>query len=105
MFVGAGTGAFNEGDDAQREALRDTPLSAFCVQGTPGCVANTCNDGNACTYDYRDRTGTCVSEPERRGPRLHGGHTGRALRRRSLHAGMTSSVGPRSCAAPTLLAS
>jgi outer membrane protein assembly factor BamB len=63
MFVGAGTGAFNEGDDAFREANRDTPLSAFCVQGTPGCVANTCNDGNPCTYDYRDRGGTCVSEP------------------------------------------
>ena len=63
MFVGAGTGAFNEGADAEREATRDTPLSAFCVQGTPGCVTNTCNDGNACTYDYRDRQGTCVSEP------------------------------------------
>lgn len=63
MFVGAGTGAFNEGGDAEREATRDTPLSAFCVQGTPGCAANTCTDGNPCTYDYRDRTGTCVSEP------------------------------------------
>ncbi len=63
MFVGAGTGAFNEGADAEREATRDTPLSAFCVQGTPGCVTNTCTDGNACTYDYRDRQGNCVSEP------------------------------------------
>lgn len=67
MFVGAGTGAFNEGSDAEREALRDTPLSAFCVQGTPGCAANTCTDGDACTYDYRDRTGTCVSEPAAEG--------------------------------------
>ena len=63
MFVGAGTGAFNEGADAEREATRDTPLSAFCVQGTPGCVANTCTDGNPCTYDYRARAGSCVSEP------------------------------------------
>ncbi|MFN8643322.1 MAG: PQQ-binding-like beta-propeller repeat protein [Candidatus Binatia bacterium] len=63
MFVGAGTGAFNEGPDANREANRDTPLSAFCLQGAPGCVANTCTDGNPCTYDYRDRAGTCVSEP------------------------------------------
>lgn len=63
MFVGAGTGAFNEGGDAEREARRDTPLSAFCVEGTAGCTPNTCNDGDPCTYDYRDRTGTCVSEP------------------------------------------
>jgi len=63
LFVGAGTGAFNEGSDAEREAMRDTPLSAFCIEGTPGCAPNTCTDGNACTYDYRDRTGTCVSEP------------------------------------------
>lgn len=62
MFVGAGTGAFNEGSDAEREALRDTPLSAFCIEGTPGCVPNTCSDGDVCTYDYRDRTGACVSE-------------------------------------------
>lgn len=63
MFVGAGTGAFNEGADAEREAKRDTPMSAFCVQGTPGCATNACSDGNPCTYDYRDRSGTCVSEP------------------------------------------
>jgi len=62
-FVGAGTGAFNESDDATREALRDIPVSAFCVSGTPGCVPNTCNDGNICTYDYPNAAGTCVSEP------------------------------------------
>ena len=63
LFVGAGTGAFNSGADADREARRDTPISAFCVSGTPGCVANTCNDTNVCTYDYRDGGGTCTSEP------------------------------------------
>jgi outer membrane protein assembly factor BamB len=63
LFVGAGTGAFNEGPDADREANRDTPLSAFCVEGTPGCATNTCDDGNVCTYDYRNRQGACVSEP------------------------------------------
>jgi outer membrane protein assembly factor BamB len=63
MFVGAGTGAFNEGDDALREANRDTPLAAFCVEGAAGCTPNTCTDGNPCTYDYRDRSGGCASEP------------------------------------------
>lgn len=63
VFVGAGTGAFNEGEDAFREANRDTPLAAFCIDGTPGCAPNTCDDGNACTYDYRNRSGSCVSEP------------------------------------------
>lgn len=63
LFVGAGTGAFNEGPDAEQEARRDTPLSAFCVQGAPGCAVSTCSDGNPCTYDYRDRAGACVSEP------------------------------------------
>jgi outer membrane protein assembly factor BamB len=63
VFVGAGTGAFNSGPFANREAVRDTPLAAFCVQGTPGCATNTCNDGNICTYDYPNRDGVCVSEP------------------------------------------
>jgi len=63
MFVGAGTGAHNSGSDAEAEAVRDTPLSAFCVVASPGCFANTCNDSNTCTYDYKDKTGTCVSEP------------------------------------------
>jgi len=63
FFVGAGVGAQNSGSDAQGEADRDTPLSAFCVAGTPGCATNTCNDGNTCTYDYPDHTGACVSEP------------------------------------------
>jgi outer membrane protein assembly factor BamB len=63
MFVGGGTGAHNSGSDAEAEAVRDTPLSAFCVVASPGCFANTCNDSNPCTYDYKDKTGTCVSEP------------------------------------------
>jgi outer membrane protein assembly factor BamB len=63
MFVGGGTGAFNEGSQARGEAERDTPLSAFCVRGTPGCTPNACDDGNKCTYDYPDRNGICVSEP------------------------------------------
>jgi hypothetical protein len=67
LFVGAGTGAFNEGSQAEGEARRDTPMSAFCVQGTPGCVGNTCDDGDTCTYDYRDRQGNCVAEPSAEG--------------------------------------
>jgi outer membrane protein assembly factor BamB len=63
LFVGGGTGAHNSGSDAESQAVFDTPVSAFCVQGTPGCVANTCNDHNPCTYDYRDSTGACVSQP------------------------------------------
>jgi outer membrane protein assembly factor BamB len=63
ILVGGGTGAFNEGEDAEMQARHDTPLTALCVRGTPGCVANTCNDSNICTYDYRDRSGSCVSEP------------------------------------------
>jgi len=63
IFVGGGTGAFNSGSQAEGEARRDTPLSAFCVVGTPGCEPDSCDDGQTCTYDYRDRTGTCVSEP------------------------------------------
>jgi hypothetical protein len=73
VFVGAGTGGFNEGSDAEREALRDTPLSAFCVAGTPGCATNTCNDADPCTYDYPDSTGTCVSEPGAEGVDCPGG--------------------------------
>ncbi|MGH7789574.1 MAG: PQQ-binding-like beta-propeller repeat protein, partial [Candidatus Binatia bacterium] len=63
IFVGAGTGAFNEGSAAAREANRDTPVSAFCVAGTPGCTPNTCDDGNSCTYDYPAADGTCASQP------------------------------------------
>jgi hypothetical protein len=63
LYVGGGSGAFNSGGEAEDSARRDTPLSAFCVDGTPGCTANTCDDGERCTYDYRDRNGTCVSEP------------------------------------------
>ena len=63
MFVGGGTGAFNQGSQGAGEAVRDTPLSAFCVRGTPGCTLNTCTDGNPCTYDYLDSGGTCTSEP------------------------------------------
>ena len=63
IFVGGGTGAFNSGRQAEGEARRDTPLSAFCVDGTPGCATDTCDDNQTCTYDYLDRNGTCVSEP------------------------------------------
>ncbi len=63
VFSGGGTGAFNSGRDAAGQAVTDTPLTAFCVEGTPGCTPNTCNDGNTCTYDYLDGEGKCVSEP------------------------------------------
>ncbi len=63
LFTGAGVGAHNSGSDAEAEAVRDTPIAAFCVAGTAGCVADSCDDESACTYDYRDRTGACVSEP------------------------------------------
>jgi outer membrane protein assembly factor BamB len=63
VFVGGGTGAFNEGSEAEQQATHDTPITALCVRGTPGCAANTCNDGNVCTYDYRNNNGDCVSEP------------------------------------------
>jgi hypothetical protein len=67
VFAGGGTGAFNEGSDAENEANRDTPLTALCVEDTPGCIPNTCDDGNTCTYDYRNSEGTCVSEPSAEG--------------------------------------
>ena len=67
MFVGGGTGAFNEGSQAAAQAVRDTPLSAFCVAGTPGCIPNTCDDQNPCMYDYPNGTGTCVSQPSAEG--------------------------------------
>ncbi len=63
VFAGGGTGAFNEGSDALREALRDTPLAAFCLAGRPGCTPRMCSDDNPCTYDYLDDAGTCISEP------------------------------------------
>lgn len=63
VIVGGGTGAFNEGSQAEGEARRDTPVSAFCVRETPGCEPNTCDDGDRCTYDYRNRSGTCTTEP------------------------------------------
>ena len=63
MVVGGGTGAHNSGSDAEGEAVRDTPLSAFCITGTPGCTALACTDGNPCTYDYLNQNGTCISEP------------------------------------------
>jgi hypothetical protein len=63
VFVGGGTGAFNEGDEAKEQATHDTPITALCLRGTPGCTPNTCDDGNVCTYDYRNNNGDCVSEP------------------------------------------
>jgi outer membrane protein assembly factor BamB len=67
MFNGGGTGAHNSGSDAEGEALRDTPVTAFCARGAPGCKALACTDGNTCTYDYLDRNGTCISEPSAEG--------------------------------------
>jgi outer membrane protein assembly factor BamB len=67
VLVGGGTGAFNEGEDAQGQAEHDTPLTALCVRGAPGCMPNTCDDVNRCTYDYRNRSGNCVSEPSAEG--------------------------------------
>jgi outer membrane protein assembly factor BamB len=63
MFVGGGTGAFNEGSQAAGEANRDTPVSVFCVIGAPGCERNTCNDMNPCTHDFVAPDGSCATEP------------------------------------------
>jgi outer membrane protein assembly factor BamB len=73
LFVGAGVGELGARPGSQDcqanpftgfcQANEDKPLSAFCVRGTPGCAdEEPCDDGNACTYDYREN-GACTSEP------------------------------------------
>jgi hypothetical protein len=65
IFIGGGTGARGSrpDDQGQQASNFDTPLSAFCVAGAPGCAAEPpCDDGNACTYDFR-RAGACMAEP------------------------------------------
>jgi hypothetical protein len=69
LFVGGGSGELGRPRDCAADpfsayctALIDTPLSAFCVRGTLGCEeAPACNDGNPCTYDFREG-GECRSE-------------------------------------------
>lgn len=71
LFVGGGIGELGRPRDctdpvnqfsAYCTAVVDTPLSAFCVRGTLGCAEEpACNDGNPCTYDYRE-DGECLSE-------------------------------------------
>jgi outer membrane protein assembly factor BamB len=62
IFFGGGTGAENSGADGHTAAASDTAVSAYCLEGTPGCRENPCDDGNPCTYDYL-REGDCTSEP------------------------------------------
>src|SRR5262249_58710716 len=63
IFVGGGTGAFNSGSQAEGEARRDTPLSAFFVVGTPRLGPDPCHDRPTGTYHYPDPTRTPVSQP------------------------------------------
>jgi outer membrane protein assembly factor BamB len=64
LYVGGGTGTRGglPGPELFSSSF-DTPLTAFCVAGTPGCPDQPpCDDGNPCTYDFREN-GECESEP------------------------------------------
>ncbi|OFV92000.1 MAG: hypothetical protein A3J75_04525 [Acidobacteria bacterium RBG_16_68_9] len=65
VFVGGGVGVFGRpGGQSYLSGSVDTPISAFCLRGAPGCTDDPpCDDGNPCTYDYRRPQGTCTSEP------------------------------------------
>jgi hypothetical protein len=47
LLVGAGIGArdANPAELSDKSSREPSPLSAFCVPGTPGCVLPDCNDG------------------------------------------------------------
>ena len=61
LFTGGGIGAQNQGPDALLVMNTDTPVSAYCLEGTPGCQQNPCDDGDVCTYDYLAGA-ACTSE-------------------------------------------
>ncbi len=71
LFVGGGVGDVGGRPldcaanpfSAYCTAITDTPISAFCLAGTPGCTDEPlCDDSNPCTYDFR-QDGVCQSEP------------------------------------------
>src|SRR5262249_60473090 len=67
IFVGGGTGAFNSGSQAEGEARRDTPLSAFCVVGTPGGEPDPPDAGPTRTHDYPHPPRTPARRPSAHG--------------------------------------
>src|SRR5262249_9124911 len=81
ILTGGGTGergGSDPTDQAYLTSIVNTPVSAFCVEGTPGCTAACPNDAanNACTFEYL-LNGVCTSEP---GPDtltccMHGGRS------------------------------
>lgn len=65
MYTGAGVGARGgrPADQGFVASETDSPISAYCLEGTPDCVTTPrCNDRNPCTYDFREN-GECTSEP------------------------------------------
>jgi hypothetical protein len=74
LLVGAGVGELGARPGSENcdtdpftaycQAILDKPVSLFCVRDTLGCeLREPCDDGNVCTYDYRDDGGECRSEP------------------------------------------
>jgi outer membrane protein assembly factor BamB len=66
LYVGAGTAA-REGppESASYQAsLVPSPLTAFCIAGTPDCpAAGECNDANPCSADTLTGAGSCSHSP------------------------------------------
>ncbi|MCX8073787.1 MAG: PQQ-binding-like beta-propeller repeat protein [Candidatus Binatia bacterium] len=63
IFFGAGIGdrGGNPEGDAYRSSLTPSVVSAYCLPDSPDCPSSLCDDGDACTYDYRSGD-QCVSE-------------------------------------------
>lgn len=60
LFVGAGAGerGGNPTDISYVVTLVPSPVSAFCIAGSPGCPdTGNCDDGNACTIDTQTANG------------------------------------------------
>ncbi len=64
IFVGAGTGARggSPAEAAFQTSLMPSAIHAFCLPEAADCPAETCDDGDACTYDFHGDSG-CESQP------------------------------------------
>ncbi len=89
LFTGGGTGVRGGMRDVVYAVSEfDTPVSAFCIEGTPGCEPACPDDGQACTFEFR-RDGTCMSEaaPDTLSCCLQGGQQCTAAQKGTCHAG------------------
>ncbi|GIW42780.1 MAG: hypothetical protein KatS3mg077_0062 [Candidatus Binatia bacterium] len=64
IFFGSGIGdrGGNPQGDAYRSSLVPSDVTAYCLPDSAECPGTSCDDGDACTYDYPTESG-CASEP------------------------------------------